>query len=124
FFVAFTFEGKHGVWSCFDTTGNSPREVNSEEGKARIGDRVDQIPHQIAARRNDFVVLAAERDNLQSLRISGQPHDAIAVKSAAVDREIRLNRAARRLKGDLSRISLDAFHSALRQDLPTAGLYK
>src|SRR5207253_3380089 len=96
--------------------------VNSKERKARIGDRIDQIPHKMTPGGHNLVVLAAEWDDLQTLPISREPHDAVAVKSSAVDRKIRLNHTARRFNGDLSRGSLDALDGALRQDLPAAGL--
>ena len=57
--------------------------MNPQEGKARIGNRIDQVAHEELPLRGDFVVLAAERNDLVRRREPGQPREAVRLKSGA-----------------------------------------
>ena len=48
--IALAGEGQHRVGTGLDAGVNHAREVYAQEGKARVGDRVDQVAHQVAAR--------------------------------------------------------------------------
>ena len=51
----------------------------AEEGKLRVGDGVDEMPHQVLAVWPDLVVLAAEGENSHVARLGGELGDAVGV---------------------------------------------
>ena len=59
--------------------------MDAQERKTRIGDRIDQVPHEVTPRGNNLVVLAAKRNNSQRALIPCKSHDAIAVESGTVN---------------------------------------
>src|SRR5437762_6725255 len=77
--VPFALQGKHRIRTRLDTAGDPAREVNSQKWKARIGDRVNQVPHELPPVGHDFVILTTKRHDLQPLRISSEPHDTVAM---------------------------------------------
>src|SRR5439155_19568124 len=59
FAVPFALQSKHRIRACLDSARDPAREVNSQEWKARIGSRVDQIANEFPPFQNDLVVLTA-----------------------------------------------------------------
>src|SRR5262245_1056462 len=48
FAIAFALQRQHRVWTRFDPIVDAPGEVNSKEGEAGIGHRINQIANEMA----------------------------------------------------------------------------
>jgi len=88
--IAFTGEGENGIGSGFDSAIDVQREMDAEEGEARIGNWIDEPTTEVTFLGHDLVVFAAERYDLQIELGSGHVTDAIALESGAVDDVTRM----------------------------------
>jgi len=75
-------------WPGFDAAMDQPREMHAEEGKPRVGHRVDQVAHQVLALRAQLVILAAEGHDAHLAPLARQLGYAVAVQAGAIDQEI------------------------------------
>ena len=64
--VALAPEREHRVRAALDAAADHPREVDAEERQARVGHRVDEVLAEVFGVRLQFVILAAERDDLHA----------------------------------------------------------
>ena len=94
--------------------------MNSEEWKARIRHWVNQIANEMAPSGNDFVVLAAKRNNSKRAFVTGQSHDPVTVEAGAIDQALGLDGASRSIEHGLARAFDDGADFASRQDLAAA----
>jgi hypothetical protein len=61
-----------------------PREVDPKERESGIRDWVDEVSHQEAALRDQFVVFTAEGDDLESRVDPGHSRDSVGLEPAAI----------------------------------------
>src|SRR5439155_20156671 len=89
--VAFPLEREYGIRTSFHTAYRHSREMDTEKRKPRIRHGVDQVLHQEVPRRNQFVVLAAKRNDAHSRINSAHSRNAIGLKSSTIDDSFRPN---------------------------------
>src|SRR5438128_9488431 len=68
-----------------------PGEMHAEEWESRIGNRVDQMFHQLTSFGHQLIIFAAERDNLRLRIHTAHSRHPVAVQTAAIDQESRAN---------------------------------
>ena len=86
--VGLAGEGKHGIGSGLDPAGDQTGEMDTEEGKFRIGHGIDEMVHEMRGLGAQLVILAAERNDAVGGIKAGQTTDAVAVESGTVDEKI------------------------------------
>src|ERR1035438_3685642 len=96
--LAFAREGQHRVGPCFNAAVDQPREVEAQEGKARVGCRVNEVAHQVLTLRANLKVFAAEGHDARVAPLAGQLRYPVAVKSGAVDDVVGRELARRGLR--------------------------
>ena len=72
--------------------------MDAEERKARVGNGVNEIPHQMLPFRADLVILATKRQDAHLATLARERRHAVRVQAGAGDEEIRLERAGGRLR--------------------------
>src|SRR5262249_3281516 len=75
--ITFAAESQNGVGSSLHAAVNHAREMHSQERKTRVWDRIDQVPYQRTALRNELIILATEGQDLQARFDTTQPAHAI-----------------------------------------------
>src|SRR5581483_685659 len=98
FAVSLSFKAEHRVRPGMNAPVDHPCKVDAQEGKARIGNRVNEMLNQISLLRFQFEILSAERDNLHPRLQAGQFGHAIAVETRAVDDEPCMKMPLRRFE--------------------------
>ncbi len=93
------------------------REVNAEERKGRVGDRINERAAERGPALGQVVVLAAERDDAEPRVRSGETRDAVRVETAAIDHVWRFERAGVGRESNTVRSLLDLHHSGVRLNI-------
>ena len=116
--------GEHGVGSHVDRAVDHPGHVHAEERPPRVGHRVDQVTHQMAGRRCELVVLAAERQDRHRRRGARHAGDPVAVQPGAVHEPLGDDVTAARRDAELAVGAagpLDPGHLGTRHERTPAG---
>src|SRR5262249_42964551 len=66
---------------------DQPREVHTQKWKLRVGDRVDQMPHEMLPIGADLVVFSAEGDHAHFAPLTRDFGYSITMQSRAVNQE-------------------------------------
>ena len=91
--IAFTLEGKDGVWPGVNGTVNHFREMDPKEGEVRIRHGVDKCFDQVAFLRDELVIFTTKRDNFRARIGATSARDPVAEQAATVDHKATLERA-------------------------------
>ena len=84
FAVSFAGEGEDCVWPSLDAAVDESGEVDSEEGKCRVGHGVDEVADEVARFGGEFEILAAEGDDTDVVFCASERGDAVAEEAGAV----------------------------------------
>src|SRR5262245_555885 len=79
--IPFAAEGKYRVRAGLDAAADHAREVDAEERQRGIGDRVDQVAHQMMGTRHEFVIFAAERNDLHARLDAALARDPVRLQA-------------------------------------------
>jgi len=120
--VALAREGEHGVGAGLDAALDATGEVHAEEGERRVGNRVDEVSHEVSPFRREHPVLAAERDDRHVDRHPGHPRHPVAPEARAGDEDARLEVARGGLGDDALARPHDARDHRALSDLAAAVL--
>src|SRR5207302_6936341 len=88
-----------------------------EKRKARIRDRVDESPDEIAALRSELVIYASSRTGPHGLGPAYLPRDRVATDPRARDQLSALDRVDARGHGNVSRVGAECHDLAAQADL-------
>lgn len=114
--VSLARECEHCIRPTLDAAMRGNRQVNSKKRKGRIGNRVDEPPHQVSRCWLEFEVLASEWDDLNTWIQSGLSCDSIGMQSRTSDCEFPCTRTVSRVDHTLRVGGLDARYGAIRHD--------
>src|ERR1019366_6165757 len=78
-------EGQQSVRAGLDAAIDPAREMYSEEREARIGNRVNKRPYQVAPLWLHFVIFSAEGDDFEVGLHSGHAGDRVAIQAGTID---------------------------------------
>ncbi len=119
---------QHGVGAGLDGAVDHAGEVDAEKRHLRIGDRVNEMFYEVAALRFEFIVFAAERDDVQVRVQPGRTGDPVRMQAGAVDQAAGaegllagLEQVAVSLPGDLRdrRLQVDDAAARLGKSRPS-----
>ena len=120
--VALAREGQHRVGAALHRAVDHAGEVDAQEGKLRIGHRVDQRAAQVVHLRLERIILAAEWDDGRRRFAAIQRRDAVGVEPGAVDHDPRLQLDGGAAHPHRARAFVQSLDADAGQDLAAAGL--
>src|SRR5439155_1222576 len=91
--VAFAGECEHGIWSQPDGAIHAAGQVDSQEWKGWVRDRVDHRPDPISLFWPQDVIIASKGDDAGVRRGAGHRRDPVAIQSGTGDEVTTLDRA-------------------------------
>lgn len=88
-------EGQHSIRPGMHASVDAACEVDSEKRKLRVGDRIDEVAHEVPSRGHEFVELASKRNNPHvGVWVQGTTGHLVGVQPGTVHDESSLECAA------------------------------
>src|SRR5262249_27793685 len=120
--IAFTREGEHRIGATLHPPADHAGKMHTEEGKVRVGYRIDEIAAEMLCLWLDSVVFAAEGDNLDFGLLPTQRSDAIRVQPGAIHHVIDRKVTRQAVDNDVVAIAMHTGYLSIGHDVAIAFL--
>src|SRR5450631_4123051 len=85
--VSFPLESQNRIGAGLQFAAAHAGEMHTQKRKCRVRDRIDQVFHQSAARRFNYVIFSPEGNDVHIRGYAAEAGQAVALQAGAIDQE-------------------------------------